>query len=126
METKTKTKQEGNPMNKKTTERHVVVVDIPELGSKAADDWALIVAVCYYMNHPLNISGLAAEDLFRSVYARNDAYGNVGTIPPQGFDWSGIRDSSPEAQANMANYLREQLVLRGVKVYAYAATEWVI
>jgi len=98
------------------------VVDLPELGSKAADDWALIVAVCYHGNEPLNITRGMASQLYRGVYARQDGYGSKGYVPAQGYDWSGIRDSSPEAKAEMANYLREQLGgMYGVRVYAYAA-----
>lgn len=35
------------------------------------------------------------------IYALSDGYGEVGLIPEQGYDWSGIRDSSPQAVAAM-------------------------
>lgn len=36
-------------------------------------------------------------DLFTRVWAESDGYGIPGEVPPQGYDWSGIRDSSTEA-----------------------------
>lgn len=32
-----------------------------------------------------------------AIYALQDGYGIVGHVPPQGYDWSGIRDSSVPA-----------------------------
>lgn len=34
------------------------------------------------------------DRLALAVYARSDGYGVEGLVPPQGYDWSGIRDSS--------------------------------
>lgn len=45
--------------------------------------------------HMVYMSGNAR--MVADIYALNDAYGPVGTVPPQGYDWSGIRDSSPAA-----------------------------
>jgi len=42
---------------------------------------------------------------FDEVWACTDAYGEPGTIPHQGYDWSGIRDSSPGALRDMAEVL---------------------
>jgi hypothetical protein len=36
------------------------------------------------------------------IYALADGYGEPGTIPPQGYDWSGVRDSTPAATRRMA------------------------
>lgn len=38
-----------------------------------------------------------SEKLFRKVWSFSDGYGEPGFIPVQGYDWSGIRDSTPEA-----------------------------
>ena len=38
-----------------------------------------------------------------------DGYGEQGFMPTQGWDWSGIRDSSDEAIINMANNIRRIL-----------------
>ena len=32
--------------------------------------------------------------LGEAIYALQDGYGAAGHVPPQGYDWSGIRDSS--------------------------------
>lgn len=40
--------------------------------------------------------------VWRQIWALSDGYGEPGYIPPQGYDWSGIRDSSPEAIKEMA------------------------
>jgi hypothetical protein len=37
------------------------------------------------------------EALLEVIYALQDGYGEAGFIPTQGYDWSGIRDSSGEA-----------------------------
>jgi hypothetical protein len=41
--------------------------------------------------------GVVVEDL----WSYSDGYGGEGYIPEQGYDWSGIRDSSPAAVARM-------------------------
>lgn len=46
---------------------------------------------------------LAAE----AIWANQDGYGAPGTTPAQGWDWSGIRDSSPEAIARMYDIATE-------------------
>jgi hypothetical protein len=35
------------------------------------------------------------------IWGQQDGYGEVGVTPEQGWDWSGIRDSSPEALDRM-------------------------
>jgi hypothetical protein len=35
------------------------------------------------------------------IWSNTDAYGSPGSVPPQGYDWSGIRDSSPIAIRRM-------------------------
>ena len=46
-----------------------------------------------------------SDEVFDAVWACADAYGEPGTVPPQGHDWSGIRDSSPGAIRDMAEVL---------------------
>jgi hypothetical protein len=41
------------------------------------------------------------EDAIDRIWDLQDGYGVPGYEPPQGWDWSGIRDSSPEAIAQM-------------------------
>jgi hypothetical protein len=47
------------------------------------------------------LSRYAQRPLWERIYRENDAYGEVGTIPVQGLDWSGVRDSSPQALERM-------------------------
>ena len=35
------------------------------------------------------------EGFLPRVYQLQDGYGQPGLVPPQGYDWSGIRDSTP-------------------------------
>ncbi len=44
-----------------------------------------------------------------AVWAVQDGYGNPGVTPTQGYDWSGIRDSSPAAVRTMAEMARAAL-----------------
>lgn len=39
----------------------------------------------------------ASPEAFAILWSLSDGYGEPGLIPPQGYDWSGIRDSSPAA-----------------------------
>lgn len=41
-----------------------------------------------------------------------DGYGEPGVEPPQGWDWSGIRDSSPAAMARMYQAIGGTCVVR--------------
>jgi hypothetical protein len=40
---------------------------------------------------------LDSKKAFRAIWNLQNGYGIAGFTPPQGYDWSGIRDSSPEA-----------------------------
>ena len=51
------------------------------------------------------------NEIMKGIYAFNDAYGVVGRVPAQGYDWSGIRDSSDDAVRLMFAYLSEQLAV---------------
>jgi hypothetical protein len=41
------------------------------------------------------------------TWALQDGYGEPGCMPPQGWDWSGIRDSSPAAIKRMYDVVTE-------------------
>lgn len=43
------------------------------------------------------------EGLYELVWLLQDGYGEPGFTPPQGWDWSGIRDSSPDAIRSMVD-----------------------
>jgi len=44
-------------------------------------------------------------NLWVECWQFTDAYGQRGTMPPQGYDWSGFRDSTYSAIRAMADYL---------------------
>jgi hypothetical protein len=48
-----------------------------------------------------HVISLGGDAVYRSFYQLADGYGVKGYVPPQGLDWSGIRDSSDEAIAAM-------------------------
>jgi hypothetical protein len=50
-------------------------------------------------------NGPGTTDLMYEIYARQDGYGEPGFVPEQGMDWSGIRDSSPDAIENMYQFV---------------------
>lgn len=49
--------------------------------------------------------GKATDTQFDHLYSLSDGYGIIGFIPDQGYDWSGIRDSSPAAVRRMYDYV---------------------
>lgn len=52
---------------------------------------------------PLFLIDMACDDpqTSKQIWALQDGYGKPGFMPAQGWDWSGIRDSSDEALAKM-------------------------
>ena len=49
------------------------------------------------------------NDIRERIWQLSDGYGEPGYVPVQGHDWSGIRDSSPEAVAAMHAVAAEAL-----------------
>jgi hypothetical protein len=39
----------------------------------------------------------ASTETLVALWAESDGYGEQGYVPEQGYDWSGIRDSTPDA-----------------------------
>jgi hypothetical protein len=76
-------------------------------------NWDLIVAVCHW-SHWTNIPARVKEEAYKEAWKHTDAYGEVGHIPCQGFDWSGFRDSSTESTAKSANAIRVVLAKHGI------------
>ena len=61
--------------------------------------WAL---ACKYMRGDVQLKpAKRREKLNDEVWDLQDGYGQPGHTPEQGWDWSGIRDSSPEAKVAM-------------------------
>lgn len=87
------------------------------------DDWGLICVLCCPAYTPF-LPAEKMNKIYAAIYAQNDAYGARGTIPPQGYDWSGIRDSSKEAQDRMALVARAMLDAWGKTEISYAKTTY--
>jgi len=81
------------------------------------DDWRLIVATVHYRGsiRP-QLPAAVSNAIDKAAWALNDAYGEVGFVPCQGWDWSGIRDSSAGAKATMAATVRALLEAAGLEV----------
>ena len=76
---------------------------------KTMDDWELVCLFCWYGN-PLPMITKELQNEFDTVaWALQDGYGEPGCTPIQGWDWSGIRDSTPEGKANIARAIRRIL-----------------
>ena len=61
-------------------------------------------------------------EAYERIWARQDAYGEPGYTPPQGYDWSGIRDSSDEAVEAMVA-IAQEYVSRAEFLAAHGLTE---
>lgn len=74
-------------------------------------DWELVATVS---RCEVDLPEALREELDAALWSLTDAYGEEGYLPPQGWDWSGIRDSSDEAKGRMARYLRQRLAGAGI------------
>ena len=82
---------------------------------QTCNDWQLICAVNWYAfksDLPADVEGAA----MRATWLAQDGYGITGHTPIQGWDWSGIRDSSPEAMKDMAAAIRKVLAKHNISV----------
>lgn len=80
------------------------VVKIVEL-----TDWELVCLFNYYGSGKLDLSSRILNKCMDITWNLQDGYGEPGFTPPQGWDWSGIRDSSSVAKKAMADALRTYL-----------------
>ena len=68
------------------------------LDVKTCDDWELVLAV----NSPSSVTDLPENvltEVLVETWKHQDGYGRPGRTPPQGWDFSGIRDSTPRRSA---------------------------
>jgi len=79
----------------------------------ATDDWNLIVNICHW-SYTTDLPEEVKKEAYKAAWHYTDAYGEMGYIPPQGYDWSGFRDSSKESNAKSANAIRVVLAYRGI------------
>lgn len=81
---------------------------------ETCSNWALVCVVNWgSAKHDLPPD--IEKELMDKSWAMQDGYGEVGYTPPQGWDWSGIRDSTDEAQRNIAEMLRKELLARNIR-----------
>ena len=76
-------------------------------------DWELIVAIGHYGYIP-NLPQHLVDKAYKAAWQYTDAYGKLGFMPSQGYDWSGFRDSSRESNRLSANAIRVVLAKAGV------------
>jgi hypothetical protein len=79
------------------------------------EDWDLIVWAIRGPGYKLVDAGKQSVLLDRT-WALQDGYGEAGFTPVQGWDWSGIRDSSDVAIKRMANEVRRLFALWQLKI----------
>jgi hypothetical protein len=56
--------------------------------------------------HEAWVSPDTPDETLDAIWSLQDGYGEPGYMPVQGYDWSGIRDSSDEAIAAMLAVVR--------------------
>lgn len=81
-----------------------------------ASDWDLILYICHWSYTP-KLPRHITNKAYAAAWAYTDAYGEQGYVPPQGYDWSGFRDSSEESKKNSANAIRKFLGKWNIKTF---------
>ena len=78
--------------------------------NKGQADWDLVCDFCHFSGKRRGELDERTKRLLDSaVWAKQDGYGSPGYTPCQGWDWSGIRDSSKKAVREMAKAVRRTL-----------------
>ncbi len=99
------------PQSQPTPKGNLRVVDPTKEG-----DWDLIVKVCHW-SHQTVLDPKVAKEAYEEAWKYTDAYGSVGFVPEQGYDWSGFRDSSTESQKKSADAIRGVLAKYGITAF---------
>ena len=71
-------------------------------------DWDLVLAANWAALKS-DLSPEVEQEVLAATWRKQDGYGKVGFRPPQGWDWSGIRDSTDHAKGEMAKAIRKVL-----------------
>src|SRR5581483_10532660 len=75
------------------------------------EDWAIACEAIYgddgFFGRKLET--VVENEILNKTWKLQDGYGEVGFTPPQGWDWSGIRDSSDEAKVKIATEVKRIL-----------------
>jgi len=80
-----------------------------KISIQTRNHWKLICVIACFSYNTLNIPLKIREKLHKGIWARQDGYGAPGLNPAQGYDWSGIRDSSEEAMKSMYHFVKNTL-----------------
>jgi exonuclease VII small subunit len=89
----------------------------PEMSESERANRAFVCAYAHFNGEKrASLPERVQRSLDKAVWALQDGYGKPGYTPAQGWDWSGIRDSSPEAFRSMAVVITAVLQAAGLKV----------
>lgn len=81
--------------------------------------WELVCALNAPSFRTTNVPENIANAIMYGVWHRQDGYGETGFTPPQGWDWSGIRDSSHHAKNSIASFCAQELLRIGIAEVTY-------
>lgn len=84
----------------------------------AGNSWELVVATQRCMN---DLPKKLDTKIMEAIWNIQDGYGEPGFMPGQGWDWSGIRDSSELAQLEMGREVVRRLTAAGITQVQYEA-----
>jgi hypothetical protein len=70
------------------------------------EDYLLIVYTNHFYYELPQVPIQVIKEIRQLTWNLQDGYGTPGHNPPQGWDWSGIRDSSPQAHQQIAQSIR--------------------
>jgi hypothetical protein len=91
----------------------------------ASPDWEIVLATNWTgLQHDLKPE--VEKEVLRATWEKQDGYGVPGFTPPQGWDWSAIRDSTPEAKRNMAQAVRRVLEKHAVRTVTVSWDETMV
>jgi hypothetical protein len=88
----------------------------PQMSEQERADRQLVGNYCHFNGAKrASLPESVRNTLDRAVWKLQDGYGEAGYTPVQGWDWSGIRDSSPQAFRNMAVVVEAILEAHGLR-----------
>jgi hypothetical protein len=80
---------------------------MPQMGEQERADRKLVGEYCHFNGSKrASLPEMARNAMDKAVWKLQNGYGEPGYTPVQGWDWSGIRDSSAEAFRLMAEVVQ--------------------
>ena len=86
-----------------------------------ATSWELILL---FNRFDPQVSKAIRDKMFLLTWELQDGYGEPGFTPIQGWDWSGIRDSSDKAKRKIGSCIRSFLKINKIKSITYKERVW--